>query len=300
MTGAVIVRVLTMGLLLVTAAPAAVQPPAGVAALKKALEGREVTVRIDMPATSGGIDLYLQREPDIDAAAYGMRLKTFGTAIRRGDRVPITLIKVNKKNIEVQLAGGGYGTRGDEVAIAVPAYVAKTTRERDLERERDRTKDEARQREIDRELRSLQYDRERDNLAASQRADQDRVLKEAGIARKRLQKGSRLNVWYADRRLEQWVPTPEDLMLSLARYVDFGSAPAPPAATQDRVADGAASLRAGMTAAEVYDRLGFPDRRRATREGDQDASVETWESRRRIIDVTFVGGVVVRFTNGSR
>lgn len=89
------------------------------AAPAAALEGREVTVLMDMPATAAGVDLYLQREPDIDAASGGLRLKQNGTAIRRGDRVRLTLVKVNKKNIELQLAGGGDGTPSDDIGFVV-------------------------------------------------------------------------------------------------------------------------------------------------------------------------------------
>jgi hypothetical protein len=281
------VGAVVIALLAVCERPADAQPAAAAAALKAALEGRQVTVLIDMPATSGGVDLYPQREPDIDAATHGLRLKSMGTAIRRGDRVPITLIKVNKKNIEVQLAGGGYGTRGDDVAILVPIVASKTTRERDLERERDRTRDEARRREIDRELRGLADDRQRDAAAANQRAELAHAIKQAEIARKRLEKGSRFNVWYPDKRLEQWVPSPDDFRQALSQYLSF---------SDPRLA----SLRRGMKVADVYSLLGFPDSRRPTREGEFTASVENWNTRTDAIEITFVDGLVVKFTSSSK
>ena len=199
----------------------------------------------------------------------------------------MTLVKVNKKNIELQLAGGGYGTRSDDIGFVVPAYAPKSSLEKDLERERDRTRDEKRRRELDRELAALRDQRERDNLAAVRRADVEMAIRKEQIARTRLERGSRFNVWYPDKRLEQWVPTPQDLMLSLARYLDF---------TDPRLA----SLRRGMKTAEVYDRLGFPTHRRPSREGDFDASVEIWETRRDSIEVTFVDGFVVKFTSSIK
>ena len=274
-------------MLLLTPGTVAAQPAAAAAALKAALEGREVTVLMDMPATSAGVDLYLQREPDIDAASYGLRLKQTGTAIHRGDRVRLTLVKVNKKNIELQLAGGGYGTRGDDTGLVVPAYAATSTREKDLEKERDRTRDAKRRRDLDRELAALRDERERGNLAAIRRADVEMAVKKEQIAQKRLERGSRFNVWYPDKRLEQWVPTPQDLMLSLTRYLDFAD---------PRLM----SLRKGMKTAEVYDLLGFPSLRRPSREGDFDASLETWETRRDLIEVTFVAGVVVKISTSQR
>ena len=55
-----------------------------------------------------------------------------------------------------------------------------------------------------------------------------------------------------------------------------------------------------MTTAEVYDRLGFPDTRRPGREGDAEASIETWQTPHSVTEVTFVGGVVVKFTSSSK
>ena len=52
------------------------------AALKKAFGGREVAVLMDMPASHKGIDLYLQREPELDFADYASRTKTFGISLQ--------------------------------------------------------------------------------------------------------------------------------------------------------------------------------------------------------------------------
>ncbi|BCS35935.1 hypothetical protein TBR22_A51700 [Luteitalea sp. TBR-22] len=263
------------------------QPAEGVAALKAALEGRQVTMSIDMPASHGGIDVYPQREPDIDAEAYGLRLKEFGTALPRGTRAPITLIKVNTKNIEIHLAGGGYGTRNDPVVVPRVAYIPKSARELDLEKERDRTRDPARKKEIERQLLSLSMDRSRDTMAENRRIELEEAIKKAEIARKRLERGSRINVWYPDKRLEQWVPSPADLMQVLARYVDF---------SDPRLA----SLRKGMTTADVYAVLGFPSRRRPGTQGDYATSIDTWETRREVIEVTFVDGLAVDITSTQK
>lgn len=267
-------------LLLFLAAPTWAQPADGVAALKAALEGREVTMSIDMPASHGGIDVYPQREPDIDAEAYGLRLKEFGTALARGTRAPITLVKVNAKNIEIHLAGGGYGTRNDPVVVPRFAYIPKSTRELDLEKERDRTRDPARKKEIERQLLSLSMDRSRDTMAENRRIELEDAIKKAEIAKKRLERGSRINVWYPDKRLEQWVPSPADLMQVVARYVDF---------SDPRLA----SVRKGMTTADVYTVLGFPSRRRPGKQGDYATSIDTWETRREVIEVTFVDGLAI-------
>ena len=109
--------------------------------LEKALEGREVMVLMDMPASHAGVDLYLQREPEIEFGEYARRLKAYGVSLRKEDRVMITTVKVNKKNIEIHLGGGGYGTWGDDSGYVSPTYVGKSKRESDLEKERRNTTD---------------------------------------------------------------------------------------------------------------------------------------------------------------
>ena len=304
------------------AAPVSAQPAGPAAALKKALEGREVMVLIDMPATSAGVDLHLQREPEMNFAEHGRRMKDAGIALRKEDRVMITLVKVNKKNIEVQLAGGGYGTWGDDTGYVAPAYVGKSRREQDLEKERKDASPE-RRRSIDRELNYLRDERYRDEQAARREAEALTAIKKREVAEKRLSAGSRFNIWYPDKRLEQWVPTPEELMLSLSAYLDFGEGrngdgvpgvlrgtpgnrlvdvgqtELGPARLRD-VERRATSLRRGMSTDEVHDLLGTPTRRRSSKQGELEAVVETWETPESITEVTFVGGVVVKFTSSSK
>src|SRR5690349_7253797 len=84
------------------------------AALRAALEGRTVTVRLDMPATSQGVDVYPQDAAPLDVRELAERLKANGTALRIGQQAMITKVVVKKNShIEFQLGGGGYGTFGD-------------------------------------------------------------------------------------------------------------------------------------------------------------------------------------------
>ncbi len=291
------------------------------ATLERAFEGREVTVLMDMPATHKGIDLHLQREPELDFADYAYRTKTYGVALRKEDRVMITTIKVNKKNIELHLGGGGYGTWSDDSGNVSAAYVGKSRREQDLEKERRRTSDDRRKRQIDRELGYLRDEREREQRSAQREAEALSAIKKGEIAVKRLDGGSRFNIWYEDKRLERWAPTPEELMYSLAKYLDFGGTNGDGVpgvsrgtpgnrltSTSGRTASGrpddvetaALSLRRGMGTDDVHDLLGRPTRRRSSKQGDLESIVETWETTDSVTDVTFVGGVVVKFTSSSK
>src|ERR1035437_2889404 len=114
------------------AAPAAAQDEA---ALKAYFEGRHVTLRIDMPGPSDGIDVGADARAAIDYQRYGNDLKRYGTSIRSGDSVVVTLVKVKKDLIEFQLAGGGFGTFGDDTSTSVSMpLLDKSKREKELEK----------------------------------------------------------------------------------------------------------------------------------------------------------------------
>ena len=272
-------------------------------ALKRAFEGREVEMLIEMPASHRGIDLRPQREPEIDFAEQARRIKQYGVALRPGDRVMVTRIKVNKKNIEVHLGAGGYGTWGDDSgAVYLPA-VTKSSREKDLERDVKRETDPDRKRRMERELHSLRRDRERDERDRDERQRELTALNQREVAMRRLDAGSRFNIWYDDKRLEQWAPTPDELMFTVARYVAFmdeADGPRPTTGPLSGTGAAAPGLRRGMSAEEVREILGTPTRRRESTQGELVAVVETWEDLEVTTEVTFVGGVVVKFSTTSK
>ena len=114
------------------AAPAAAQSEQQ---LRQAFEGRYVIVRMDMPATHKGVDLYPSREPAVDFSSYSARLREFGVSLREGDRVMVTAVRVKKRNIEFQLGGGGYGVFSDDSGSVYVPTESKSRREKDLEKE---------------------------------------------------------------------------------------------------------------------------------------------------------------------
>src|SRR5260221_6321791 len=72
-------------------------------ALKRFFEGRPVTVRVDMPATTSGIDLYPEREYPLEFSKVADRIRSSGVAVREGDRITVTRVKVKDDLIEFQL-----------------------------------------------------------------------------------------------------------------------------------------------------------------------------------------------------
>ena len=76
--------------------------------LKQFFEGKTVTLRIDLPATKNGVNIYPERSQPFDYKEYGERLKRHGAFVRGYEVVTITKLDVKGKEIQVQLAG--YGT----------------------------------------------------------------------------------------------------------------------------------------------------------------------------------------------
>ena len=85
------------------------------AALKNYFEGRSVTLKLAMPGTESGVDIYPADPKPLDYPHYAERLKQNGTAIRSGQQAMVTKIRVKGTHVEFQLDGGGYGTM-----LAVP------------------------------------------------------------------------------------------------------------------------------------------------------------------------------------
>jgi hypothetical protein len=82
-------------------------------ALSEFFEGKQVIVKLDMPATQQGVDVFPRRSQPMDIRSYASRMKEYGTSLRNGDSVLISRVKVKDKSIEFHLGGGGYGTFGD-------------------------------------------------------------------------------------------------------------------------------------------------------------------------------------------
>jgi hypothetical protein len=189
--------------------------------LKRYFEGRRVEVKIDMPATKDGINVYPNRNQPIEYGKYGNLLKSFGVSVREGETIMITKIKIKDKHIEFQLGGGGYGTLGDETSanIYVPA-TDKSRREKNLEKELKYEYDERRRRRIKEELDYWRRERHReDNRNKAEVAEAEELARQR-IEEKRLHAGSRFNIRF-ERNISSDDLTPEAVMEALADFVEF-------------------------------------------------------------------------------
>lgn len=274
--------------------------------LKEHFEGKHVVVKIDMPGDKSGIDLRLDDPRPIDFTEIGRRNKRYGTGIRRGDEVMVTLVKVNKKNIEFQLAGGGYGTAGDSVSTpSISTYVPKSEREKRLEDEVKNEKDPRQKKRLQDQLDDLRRERERETARLKAEAAQAEILAEAEERNIRLNSGSRFNLWFEDGVPAEAL-TPGAVKAALTDYVDFGTTDRAGHSTdnEDRQDKSGASrpfaLRKGVTEQEVNRAYGEPVNRRVEQMRNFSLVTATYETEDGELLAHFVEGVLVKYSISSK
>ena len=180
--------------------------------LRAAFEGKEVAVKIDMPGSSSGVDIYPQRKPTIKADEYTREKNRYGVSIRKGTTTMITKVRVRDEHIEFQLGGGGASTGGFPTGLVFSPQ--RSRREVELESKVDRTANETA------ELEAIRKKREDDQKAAKEQAAK-------AEAARRASEGSRFNIRY-DTKLTAAQMTPDAVRLALQEYVQFElTAPAP-------------------------------------------------------------------------
>lgn len=257
--------------------------------LRRSFEGKQVRIRMDMPGSEQGVDVYPGTSQKVNYPEHASRLKRFGTAIRSGDIAMITKIRLKGDHLEVHLDGGGYGTAGDETSsdVYVPT-LEKTEREKNLEKELDKTTDPAVKKRLREELDALRKDRERQQARIRAEAAQAEAMKESVIRQKRLEGGSRFNLRYRDR-----VPVdelrPEAVMSALADFVDFGGRIAdqrPPTTGSDVVR--------GLSIDQVEALLGRPESVTTRREGTLSVTTAVYLSGGRRLRAEYVEGILIR------
>jgi hypothetical protein len=191
--------------------------------LRKALEGKRVTVKMDMPATQEGVDVFPGSSRPVNYDDVGKRMKKEGVAIKDGEAVRITKVKVKNDHVEIQLNGGGYGTFGDGL--------------RGLSRNQAADSGTAQQ---------LRYQNERaEKLAAGSRFN---LWYPNGVDTDDLSLAAVVNA------LEEYVTFPAGIVPAAVTQASYSSAPASgPASTATP-----GEVRKGMSLAEVTEIVGTP------------------------------------------
>ena len=180
--------------------------------LRAAFEGKEVRMKMDMPGSSQGVDIYPQRKPTMKADDYVRDLRRYGVSIKKETTTIITKVRARDEHIEFQLGGGGASTGGFASGLRFSA--PKSRREYELETKVDRTQQETA------ELEALRKRREDQEKAAKEQADR-------AEAERRATEGSRFNIRY-ETRLTAAQMTPDALRTALKEYVQFDLTPPAP------------------------------------------------------------------------
>jgi len=260
------------------------------AVLRQAFEGKVVAVKIDMPATQRGVDVYPLDPMPIDFREVAQRLKNNSTALRIGQQVMVTKVVVKKNShIEFQLGGGGYGTAGDNTSTDVTVVSqGETKAEKALRDSIKHAPGPTKRKQFEKELASLREERERENARAEAEAKQAQSVMEANLRAKRAESGSRFNVRYRNG-IPGDALTPDGLMRALGQYVDFGS-------TSSVASSGVVlSLRKGLLLDEVETLLGPAATASETKEGRLTVLNRTYKKDGQKVSASFVNGVLIDF-----
>lgn len=179
-------RFLTVGCALVLASTGAFAQSGE--ALRTALVGRSVVVKLAMPSTFRGIDIRMANAARIDSADVSSRREKYGTSLTAGQLVSITDVVVRKDHIEVHLNGGGDGRFTNRSSL--PDGPLPTAQGGDRG--------------------------ERNREARMSPAAGATTIRE--LTRNR--SGSRFNIWYPTRVTSELL-TPQSVMNALGAYVNF-------------------------------------------------------------------------------
>jgi hypothetical protein len=270
--------------------------------LRQAFEGKVVTVKIDMPATSKGVDVYPLDPMAVDFREVAQRLKDNSTSLRIGQQVMVTKVLVKKNShVEFQLGGGGYGTFGDNTSDGSGLNTVnqgETKAEKSLRDSIKKAQGPTKRKQFEKELASLRSERERENARAEAEAKQAQSVIEANLRAKRAESGSRFNVRYRNG-IPADALTPDGLMRVLAQYVDFGAAGG--AVASSGVSSGAGSrssqtsIRKGLLLEEVEAILGPAATADEKKEGTLTVLKRTYRKDGQKILASFVNGVLIDF-----
>lgn len=303
------------------------------AALRAAFEGKTLTVKVDMPATSKGIDVFPQESMPVNWREMANRMKEFGTALKPGQQVMITKVVVKKdSHIEFQLGGGGWGTFGDYMnsSSSVSADTeSESKEERDLKARIKQAQGPTERKRLEKELANVRSERERENSKAKAEAAQANEAREANMRVKRAESGSRFNIRYKNG-IPPYALTPQGVAEALAQYAEIAGMPvvaaapagqganavppganalapasaAPPAAATAPAVSAAIpvgsaqavlALKKGLTVAEVEALLGPAATANEVKEGTMQVMKRGYRADGKKISASFVGGVLIDY-----
>lgn len=190
--------------------------------IKKALLGRLVLVKMDLPAINSGIDFVMDNtDVSYNTAKCNSLVKEYGVAVKNGTRARITDVRISNRGIELDLDGGGLPGRDwvvGSLKLVEPEPLARSNREAELERQvlSDTNSSQAAhlrgELDYERQRRLAQDERNRE---AFRRADS---LRRQYIDENRTKWGSKIVVVVRARKESVKM---RDMVKALAKYVEL-------------------------------------------------------------------------------
>ena len=263
--------------------------------IKRYFEGKTVTLKMDMPATSDGVDVQPYKSTPLDFDDYSKRIKDNGISIFANDQIMITKVKKKKKHIEFHLGGGGYGTLGDDNASVNKPYLRETDEEKDLKSDIKKETDKKEKSKLEKELRKLKRTRKVEQERINMEAEQLKTAKEENVRRKALESGSRFNIRY-DVKIGPDQLNIESIKSSLAKYIDFGNSSS--AQSSELVMPNATSktLKKGLSWEDAAQLYGAPTSVSQRNEGSLKVTECIFAKDDQTITAEFVEGVLIKYS----
>jgi hypothetical protein len=183
----------------------------------------------------------------------------------------------------------------------------KSRREKELEEELKNTTDSRERKRIQDDLNYERRQREREDSRNRAQAEEAAEAKKERIARRRLEGGSRFNIWF-EPRIPAAGLTPNQLSELLSEYVDFGqrsdAQPQRPVTSSQPSAqisdDAMLRLRKGMTRTDVLALFGPPQRTAEKGNGDTKILVLLYQVGERDVQIELMSDVLIRYVISSR
>jgi hypothetical protein len=264
----------------------------------RSLEGMTVTLKMDMPASSDGVEVR-PLAGGVDIRRVASSIHTNGIGVHSGESIMITKVVVKDRHIEVHLGGGGYGTFSDVLASSASTpyvpYQTKSRHEKDLEDQAKYSPDYWDRQAARDDLHKEQRDRYRDNTVAAAINTQAQAAKKANERALRAQGGSRFNIRYNDG-FPTGATTADGIINALSQYVDFSGARSPSTAAPAPAAPGlGSSLRKGLTIPQVEQVLGPAAKVSEKTEGSIQTVIREYSADNQQVVAQFVSGVLVDY-----
>ena len=182
-------------------------------------EGKFVVVEVDLPASESGLDLRFDRVEPLDERQNQSRLRQYDVAIRRGDEVQVSRVRLKGDHIEFQLEGGGFDWATQSTTRSFTA-TPKSSREKELDRLIKSETDRSRKDDLEDERDDLRRERERRDDWRRRDVEEYNEGAHRRDVERALRSGSRINL-----RFKKKVPpealTPEGLLRHLEPWVQL-------------------------------------------------------------------------------